>query len=111
LSESHGENALPKFPLPIERGTFVLLKLQPGGKKNAQPVFYVGSIVCRVKNGWKIRCLRRKRGSTKCFTFPDREDESVYTDSDIVQVLESPKIMRSIHHFHEDFSVYASCLR
>jgi hypothetical protein len=54
LAESHGKNALVTFPLPIEIGAFVLLKLQPGGKNNAQSVFYVGSIVCRVKNGWKI---------------------------------------------------------
>jgi hypothetical protein len=53
LAELHGESALVTFPLPIEIGTFVLLKLQPGGKKN-QSVFYVGSIVCRMKNGWKI---------------------------------------------------------
>jgi hypothetical protein len=53
---------LPKFPLAVEEGSYVLLQMLPQGKRKIVAVFYVGCVTSRENNGWKIKCLRRYKG-------------------------------------------------
>jgi hypothetical protein len=83
----------------IDLHDYVLLKLQPDGKKTAHPVFFVGLVVSREKDGWKVKCMRRYRSLKTAFVFPVKDDIEIYPDSQIVKVLKMPKVERNVHHF------------
>jgi hypothetical protein len=92
-------------------GDYVILQLQPDGKRKVQPVFYAGFVLRQQGEDWEISCLRRHNESVTQFYYPKREDVSLYSDGQIVMHLHEPKKVRDVYHFSDDLSQYASFLR
>jgi hypothetical protein len=80
------------------RGDFVVIKLGCGNRV----AHYIGTILQQVDDGWQIQSMRRMSTTLSRFAFPLVEDVAVYPDKDIVTLLKSPKLVRSIHHFDEN---------
>jgi hypothetical protein len=88
----------------------LLIKLIPLGR-NKTPVFYVGIVLQKMDDGWKIQCLRKQDRRLMGFIYPTSEDVAVYSDKDVCKVLQTPKIVRSVHYFADDLSEYINHLR
>ncbi len=93
-------------------GDFVIVRVVPEGRKQVHPIYFVGSIISgQDDDAWTIKCMRRHRSLPTHFVFPDVDDIDTYKTSDILEVLLTPKIVRNIHHFSNDFSTFGSTLR
>jgi hypothetical protein len=110
-SSSEFSVILTKFPLPIEADAYVVIKLLPKGKRTAHPVFYIGSVVCQEKDRWKLQCMLRHKSSMNCFVYPVHEDIDIYPESDIIKVLKTPKVVKTVHHFSDDLSEFSHAMR
>jgi hypothetical protein len=100
------EFLLPTFPRPvINAADFVLLRFQPSSK-NSTSVYYVGKVLRKVSDEWEIKCMRRKGNSGATFRFPQTDDVAAYKNSDVVILLMAPRIVRGIHYFLDNLSMY-----
>jgi hypothetical protein len=106
------EKGADEPPLPIKEGDFVVLRLEPKGRKKFSAVYYVGHVVCSSgQKMWRINCMRRHGDSYNEYIFPDAPDSDIYFTDEIVHILSSPKLSRSVHIFPDNLSVYHSGLR
>jgi hypothetical protein len=99
---------LPSFLKPIPRsGDYVVIRYAPPKQKKAVPVFYVGVLLNKLADGlWRIQCMRHRSGSK--FAFPPVDDISEFSVSGIMTFLSTPKIVKSIYHFSNDFSRFSA---
>lgn len=118
-ADSIDDLGLPSLPLPLSHqiksncpelpkdGDFVVLQLPLSGKCNSQ-VYYIGYVMGSTppSGGWRIQCMRRQNNSISEFIFPVIDDICEYQLSDIVQVLQQPKLIRHVHHFSDNLSSF-----
>jgi hypothetical protein len=95
-----------------------MVKIVPKSRrvKLAAPVYYIGSVIRtgQLKGpevSWEIQCMRRHEYSLCKFVYPQVLDVSSFYESDIIKVLQQPKVVHLIHHFSDDFTEYAYGLR
>jgi hypothetical protein len=105
LSSSSSDEEV--MSLHVSANDFVLLRLVSEGRKKSRPIFYVGLVISAAgPKMWRIKCMRRHGDSDRQFVFPDEHDIDTYLEDEIVTVLSSPKIVRNIHYFSDDFSAH-----
>jgi hypothetical protein len=117
-SECSDVPELPKFPRPtpensltLKEEDFVVLKLISQAKKSRNAVYYVGHVLRKIGSQWEIECLRRHRLHLNKFIYPTVPDVSIYDSSDVIRILQTPKIVHMVYHFADDLSSYGSLLR
>jgi hypothetical protein len=101
------ENPAPSIPVNLATGDFVVVQLK-GQRKQSATIYYIG-VVLEWRDvpdvdvpGWIIKCMRRvSQNNPSQFTFPEKEDISLFSVSDVVARLTSPIIVgsRGVYHF------------
>jgi len=57
--------------------------------------------------GWEVRYMRRQGADPDKYVF-DKVESIAHKTGDIVTILSSPKIIRRVYHFRDDFRQFAS---
>ena len=92
----------------IELNDFVVVRLTPVSC-NKENIFYLGTVVETIENGYLIKCMRRlSKASFTQFIFPYVDDISMYMADEVFQRLSLPKVVRGVHNFLEDELLHIS---
>ena len=88
--------------LVFDVGSYVVVKCEISGRARPVNVYYDGSMIQLVEDGWQIQCMRKvPKGK---YSFPDVDDISTFKNVDIVKVLCCNKVVRTVYVFPGDFS-------
>lgn len=85
----------------VNASDFVVVKFAT--KKTVK--HFIGLVLEENPDGYQIKFLRKKRGTL--FVFPDVDDISDVVETDIEKVLMPPQIVRKVHHFQDDLTIFS----
>jgi hypothetical protein len=121
-----GDEELPKVPLPLRTrlglplveahvSDFVIVKMMNDvascSHRPQRPLFLVGSVVERTDSLLEIHRMKRHGSKLGQFVYTAEAEINFYPPSSVICILDNPKMVNRVHHFADDFTLFASRLR